>query len=66
MFKNIFFTGLVSAALSIIACLIYSTGYFSIIVDFSEGASFVKIASYCLLAAMSASFVYFGVSKVFK
>jgi len=66
MFKNIFFTGLVSAALSIIACLVYSTGYFSIIVDFSEGASFVKIGSYCLATAMTATFVYFGVSKVFK
>ena len=66
MFKNIFLTGLVSAVLSITACLIYSTGYFSIIVDFSEGATFVKIASYCLLAAMSASFVYFGISKIFK
>ena len=66
MFKNIFLTGLVSAGLSIMACLIYSQGYFKIIVDFSEGASLVKIVSCCMLATMAASFVYFGVSKVFK
>lgn len=64
--KNVFLTGLISGILSIIACLVYSIGYFTIIVDFSEAASILKIISYCMLIAMIAIFISYGISKIFK
>lgn len=66
MFKNIFFLGVVSGILATIACIIYSLGYFSIIVDFSESTSMVKILSYCMGVSMIVCFVYYGIRKFIK
>ena len=66
MFKQIFFNGIVSAVLAIIACVIYANGYFSILVDFSEGATISSMILNCLIAAMVASLIYMGLSKVIK
>ena len=66
MFKNVFFLGLSAGILATVACLIYSNLYYSILVDFSEGAGLVKLLSNCMLATMIGCFVYFGVSKLIK
>ena len=66
MFKNIFFLGISSGILATIACLVYTNGYFSIIVDFSEAAGFVNLLSYCIAASMVASFLFFIIRKLIK
>tara|TARA_B110000285_G_scaffold123055_1_gene139133 strand:+ start:2125 stop:2532 length:408 start_codon:yes stop_codon:yes gene_type:complete len=64
MFKDIFLTGLLSGVLAIIACLVYSTGYFSYLGDFSEEVTVVKIIAYCLIASMLACIIYMVLSKI--
>lgn len=66
MFKKIFFLSLATAALSVIACLAYSRGYFSFLVDFSESVGIITLTINCLIASMVACFVYFGLNLVFK
>lgn len=66
MVKDIFINGVVAGVLSTIACVVYSQGYFSILVDFSEVVTVVKMLSYSFIAAMSASLLYMLISKVLK
>lgn len=64
MLKQIFINGLVSGVLAIIASLVYTKGYFSILVDFSEGIGSTTIILHCLIAAMSASLIYMVLFKL--
>lgn len=66
MLKQIFFNGLVSGVLAIIASLVYTNGYFSILVDFSEGVTVPSIILNCLMVAMGASLLYMLLAKIFK
>ena len=66
MFKNIFFLGLASGVLATIACVVYTSVYFSEIVDFSEAAGTVAVLTKCLMFTMASCFVYFGMRKIIK
>lgn len=55
MFKSYFFLGIISAAASVAACMIYTNVYFGMLVDFSEAATPTKIISSCVAVAMAAT-----------
>ena len=66
MFKRFFILGLVASIASIVACLIYTKLYATILVDFSEGMSVSKIITNNLIVGMSACFIAFSLNTIFK
>lgn len=66
MFKHFFFLGLGAAVLSSGACMIYSTMYYSKLVDFSEAAGAFKIISGCVMFCMTAVFLAFLLNVLIK
>lgn len=66
MFKNFFILGVISAIAATVACYVYTSMYYSIIVDFSEANGMVVLASYCLLVGMSACVLNVISRKILK
>lgn len=54
MFRQLFFLGIFSAAASSLACYFYTKMYYSLLVDFSEAASFTQLSINCIIVAMIA------------
>lgn len=65
MYKNIFLSSLISALIAAGVGLTYTSFYASIIVDFSEAVSSVKILANYTLISMLAGLLYFGLLKLF-
>ena len=65
-FKKIFTLGLVSGLFAFLICITYTQAYYSILVDFSEGAEVSTMLSYCIGATMAGCFLYFAIRKIIK
>jgi len=52
MYRQLFFLGIFSAIASSLACYFYTKMYYSLLVDFSEAASFIQLSVNCLIVAM--------------
>ena len=54
MYRQLFFLGIFSALAASLACYFYTKMYYSLLVDFSEAASFTQLSINCVIAAMIA------------
>lgn len=66
MFKQFFILALVSSIAATIACVIYTNFYYSILVDFSEAFSLVKLMANCALVGFGIAIINFGLRSVIK
>ncbi len=66
MFKNSFFLGLVAGLASTLACYIYSSFYYSMIVDFSEAVNLKTILAGCFGFSMLAVVIRYGIKQLIK
>lgn len=66
MFRHFFFLGLVSGAASSAACYVYTSFYYNLLVDFSEGTGLPLLISACFGIAMIACFGNYALRRVIK
>ena len=65
-FKKVFTLGLISGLFAFVICVVYTQAYYSILVDFSEGAEVSIMLSYCTGGTMAGCFLYFAIRKIIK
>ncbi len=65
-FKKIFTLGVISGLFAFVICVVYTQAYYSILVDFSEGAEMSIMLSYCTGGTMAGCFLYFAIRKIIK
>lgn len=66
MFKNLFFLGLTSIIVSTGVAIVYTSFYFSRLVDFSEVVSFVQILAHYAIFLMIGVLIFAGLFRLLK